>query len=235
MRRDSEKSLTSSGRAERIPSRRQSQDGLPWLFNFLDPFENLLDDSLWSRMSFRDPVKIDETDREYMVCVDMPGVQRSDITIECAGNQLNISSVRRSMGRDESQVQTFRRSLSLPEGVGKEEIKATYEDGVLKITVPKGEALKTRRIPLSDESEDESDDQVEVSSEDESLGSNRDTQMASSDQSTEGDLSQAGGDLSSGSGDLSVGEGEMNDSTKRKKGRGRSSAGPTLDDVLGGE
>jgi len=158
MRKDLERPAT--GRVERLPARRRAGSLLsPWFDNVLDPFD-FFDSFLTSRPfdarpSFLTPeLDIDETDKEYIICADMPGVSKDDISIDSAGNQISISAVRRwdkKSNREEEQgQQTYRHSFTLPTGVETDKVEANYADGVLKIIVPKGENLKSRRIKIGE-------------------------------------------------------------------------------------
>jgi len=118
-----------------------------WFDDFLSPFE--------ARNGFMTPqMDVDETDSAFVISADMPGVAKDDIDIDCAGNQIAISAVRRwdnkGEGSEESGQQTYMRSFTLPQGTEAERIEASYADGVLKITVPKNEKFKSRKIEIAE-------------------------------------------------------------------------------------
>lgn len=100
-------------------------------------------------------IDIDETDSEYIVTTDLPGIKKEDISIECSGNQLTISAERkyesddgRKQGRRERFYGTYQRSFTLPSGVEVDNVEASYDGGVLTVHVPKGEKEKARRIEV---------------------------------------------------------------------------------------
>jgi HSP20 family protein len=102
-------------------------------------------------------IDIDETDEEYLVSADLPGIKKEDIQIECSGNQLMISAERkyestegRKQERRERFYGTFQRSFTLPAGVDADKIQANYESGVLTVRVPKGEQIKSKRIQIGE-------------------------------------------------------------------------------------
>ncbi|WP_245539541.1 Hsp20/alpha crystallin family protein [Thiomicrorhabdus arctica] len=86
-----------------------------------------------------------EGDYAYHVEVDLPGVQKKDINVEVKDNRLMISGERKSKKevkevgyyRSESSYGKFERGFALPEGVDSENVKASCEEGVLEVTLPK--------------------------------------------------------------------------------------------------
>lgn len=98
-------------------------------------------------------VNVRESNDDYMIEVAAPGMQRDDFKIELDNNVLTISSQQEhsheeqdgNYTRREFSYQSFQRSFSLPQNrVKGEEIKATYVDGILRITVPKTEDAKRK-------------------------------------------------------------------------------------------
>jgi HSP20 family protein len=118
-----------------------------WFDDFLSPFE--------MRSGFMTPqMDVDETDSAFIISADMPGVSKSDIDIDCAGNQISISAVRhwntKGEESEEQGQQTYQRTFTLPQGTETDKIEASYADGVLKITVPKNEKFKSRKIEIGE-------------------------------------------------------------------------------------
>ena len=95
-----------------------------------------------------------ETDDEYFVVVDLPGVKPDDVTIELNDQVLMIAGSRVTVESGEAQVierpyGSFVRSLTLPKGVDSDQIKADYQDGVLELHIPKPAEVKPRKIAIS--------------------------------------------------------------------------------------
>src|ERR1700754_1996193 len=94
-----------------------------------------------------------ETDGAFVLKADLPGLSESDVNIEVEENVLTISGERKSEHQDrkagyyrvERSYGSFRRSLTLPEGVEAEAVKATFANGVLEVTVPKPVQQAPRR------------------------------------------------------------------------------------------
>jgi HSP20 family protein len=97
-----------------------------------------------------------ETDDTYRLHLDMPGMSRDELNISYKDNELVVSGERTSdrSGEDEEFVRVersfgqFRRTLTLPRTVDAEHISATYDNGVLTVTVPKTETVKPRQIEI---------------------------------------------------------------------------------------
>jgi len=94
------------------------------------------------------PVNIKETDHAYEVELSAPGKKKDDFNIDVENELLTISAEFKSENsteengkytRKEFSYSSFRRSFTLPETIKEDDIKASYEDGILKITLPKKE------------------------------------------------------------------------------------------------
>jgi HSP20 family protein len=92
-------------------------------------------------------VNIKETDSSFGIELAAPGKTKEDFNIEIDHNVLTISSEEKSekeetegkYTRKEFSYSSFRRAFTLPETVNTESINATYENGVLNVTLPKKE------------------------------------------------------------------------------------------------
>lgn len=109
----------------------------------------------WAREFNIPAVNITENDNEYSVTVAAPGLKKKDFDIDIEGNMLTISCEKEEnkeekdarYTRKEYNYSSFSRSFTLPEEVNKEKIEAEYEDGVLKLALPKKEEAK--KLPAS--------------------------------------------------------------------------------------
>jgi len=85
-----------------------------------------------------------EKDGRLVTKVDLPGMKKEDITIEIADGVLNISGERKTeveekkegFYRSEREYGAFSRSIPLPKGVKLDDVKATFADGVLEVSMP---------------------------------------------------------------------------------------------------
>ncbi len=93
------------------------------------------------------PVNIRETDASYELELSAPGKTKEDFNIEIDNDLLTISSEQKSEStsedgkftRREFSYTSFRRSFTLPETVKDDSIQASYDAGILKISLPKRE------------------------------------------------------------------------------------------------
>ena len=115
--------------------------------DFLTPLlNNLFDNDFFNAMSNRGNFRADlkETNDSYLVVADLPGVKKGDIDIEFQNDNLVITAKREEAVEDnkESYVRRerhygeFRRSFYI-ENVDEDKIKAKFEEGVLRIHLPK--------------------------------------------------------------------------------------------------
>lgn len=101
---------------------------------------------------------IEETDSEYHLTMDIPGIRKDDISIEVSGNELQISGERKreqeegvaGNRRFERQVGQFFRSFTLPANSNPEKIEASYDHGVLRLAIPKDQSSKAKRISIKE-------------------------------------------------------------------------------------
>jgi HSP20 family protein len=98
-------------------------------------------------------VNIKENDDEFEVELAAPGLVKSDFNIELNKDLMTISSEKKTenetnegkqFARREFSYQTFSRSFYLPNSADAEKIKARYENGILKVSIPKKEEAKPR-------------------------------------------------------------------------------------------
>jgi HSP20 family protein len=108
--------------------------------------------------AFMPAVDIDETDNQFLICVDVPGVNKNDIHVEVRDSFLVVSGERKET-RDEKKggrrfsersYGSFYRTLPLPSNVNSDQIKAEYCDGVLQITLPKTESTKAKTVQITE-------------------------------------------------------------------------------------
>lgn len=104
---------------------------------------------------FTPAVDICETEKDITVLADMPGVKASDLAIDLNDNVLTLSgTVASPQGKDEVDLlREYRtgkyfRQFTLSEVIDQAKIEAKLSDGVLRLTLPKVEAAKPRKIEV---------------------------------------------------------------------------------------
>jgi HSP20 family protein len=98
-----------------------------------------------------------ESEDDFVLRADLPGLSESDVKIELEDNVLTISGERKAEHEErkegyyrvERASGSFSRSLTLPEGVNPEAVSARFDEGVLEVRVPKPEQRKPRKVAIS--------------------------------------------------------------------------------------
>lgn len=101
-------------------------------------------------------VDISESKDDIIVKAEIPGMTKDQIKVSLQDNILTIRGEKKqeqeekeaSFHRVERSYGAFVRSFSLPTLVRSDQIKASYKDGILKITLPKVEEVKPKEIPV---------------------------------------------------------------------------------------
>lgn len=136
------------------------------LFNAMDFFRNRLDslysDADWApglRWSVEDrfpKTNLYEDGDLFELRAEVPGIAKEDLNVKIQGNYLEISGAKKSTSpekysihRTERDITSFTRSFTLPADVDSEKVKATLENGILSLTLPKSEAAKPKQIQIA--------------------------------------------------------------------------------------
>ena len=98
-----------------------------------------------------------ETQDAMVLKLEVPGVDRNNIDLQIENNVLTVRGERKfeqetksdNYHRVERSYGTFSRSFALPVIVDQEKVTADYKDGVLKISLPKKEQAKAKRIEIA--------------------------------------------------------------------------------------
>src|SRR3954453_3728463 len=97
-----------------------------------------------------------ETDDHFVLRADLPGLSQEDVKIELEDDVLTVSGERKAEHEEQKEgyhrveraFGSFSRTLTLPQGVDPEAITASFDKGVLEVTIPKPEVRKPRRISI---------------------------------------------------------------------------------------
>ena len=140
-----------------VPFQRRNR-GLADLEDFFDDFFNNFDRFGLTNTginAFRTDIK--ETENEYIILAELPGVNKDNINIEVDENYMTITAVndeiieeeKNNYIRKERRSGRFQRSFNISD-VKADEIRAKYENGILEIVLPKAEkGKKSRRIDIN--------------------------------------------------------------------------------------
>ena len=103
-------------------------------------------------------VDVRETDNEFIVSAELPGLTQDDVYITIENGVLSLSGEKKEE-REEGKADSgryvlerrygrFQRSFSLPRGVATDNISAKFSDGILTVTLPKAATAKPRQIKI---------------------------------------------------------------------------------------
>ena len=102
------------------------------------------------------PMDLCKIDDHYVLTADLPGVDPGSVDVTVDNGTLTLTAHRSSRSEDSVQwltnerfFGTYRRQLSLGDDVDPSRIAATYENGVLTVTLPVAEVAKPRRIDVA--------------------------------------------------------------------------------------
>jgi HSP20 family protein len=149
--------------------RYQTPEATPWLAldrwsNLKDELNSFFDMPFWSGFGrtgqlftgWSPALDLYESGDHLTAVVELPGMRKEDIDISLHDGTLTVSGERKREStngekaqRTERYVGTFRRSIALPMRVDASKVSATYQDGILKGTLPKAEEAKPKQIKVS--------------------------------------------------------------------------------------
>jgi HSP20 family protein len=102
------------------------------------------------------PMDLCKIEDHYVLTADLPGVDPGSVDVDVDNGTLTISAHRTARSEDSVQwltnerfFGTYRRQLSLGEGVDPAGIAASYENGVLTVTIPVAEKAKPRKVEIA--------------------------------------------------------------------------------------
>ena len=99
---------------------------------------------------------VSETEGELIVTAEIPGMDKKDLDIHLSDGVLTVKGEKKQEKEDkkenyhciERRYGSFSRTMRLPVDVDTEKVDAAYKDGVLRITLPKSETVKPKKIDI---------------------------------------------------------------------------------------
>lgn len=125
---------------------------------FSDIMDEFFNDAVQTRRdTFVPSIDVSETDDQFLISAELPGMNKEDINISLENGRLSISGERsfekedkgKKYHRVESSYGAFERSFQLPDNVDAESISASYENGLLDISIDKSEEEVKKQIEIS--------------------------------------------------------------------------------------
>jgi HSP20 family protein len=127
------------------------------LAQFHDEIGRLFDSRFNPTSEWAPAVDVKETEKEYVIHADVPGVKPGDIDITLEDGVLTIKGSRNWQDKEEAEGYkrverargTFYRRFALPDSADSESVSAKNKDGVLEIVIPKQEKVLPRKIKVN--------------------------------------------------------------------------------------
>ena len=99
---------------------------------------------------------LSEDDGQYTVSVELPGARKEDVNVEVADGRITIHGEKRSEREEKKEKRrhverrygSFSRSFSLPRDADPDRVAASFEDGVLTLTIPRTERAKPQTVAI---------------------------------------------------------------------------------------
>jgi len=102
------------------------------------------------------PINVFRQGNDFLAIIEMPGVNKDDLTLEVRGNAIRISGKKAidyggnaSVHRRERVAGSFDRTITLPVQLDPDRVIAEYRDGVLTLSLPRAESDKPKAIKVS--------------------------------------------------------------------------------------
>jgi HSP20 family protein len=124
---------------------------------FSDIIDEFFNDAVATRQStFSPSIDISETDKQFMIEAELPGMEKKDINLNLENGRLTISGERKfekkedgkKFHRVETHYGSFTRSFQLPDNVDDNSINATYNNGILNVIINKSEQKAGKKIQI---------------------------------------------------------------------------------------
>jgi len=104
------------------------------------------------------PVDIYETDNEYIIKAEMPGIKKDQLEITLEDNELEINGKlngnlpdEKNLKYSEFKLYNYHRKFDVGETIDRNSLKASLENGILTLNLPKREEVKPRKIEIKAE------------------------------------------------------------------------------------
>lgn len=119
------------------------------MWNFPD-FDRFFDRPIMLRSSLMSSMK--ETEKGYLVSIDMPGIEKKDIKLETSAKRITVTGERKdeteTKEKSKRSYARFKQSYQLPDDADLDRIGAELKNGVLKLTVPKDGKKRVKHIEI---------------------------------------------------------------------------------------
>ena len=116
--------------------------------------ENFITFPTWNEHSLTNPLHdIVENEKEYVVEMALAGMKKENISLNVDYDVLTIKAERKEIedkkfNRKQTFYGKYEKSFTLPEATDKENIQASFEDGILRVSIPKTDKKEAKQIEI---------------------------------------------------------------------------------------
>lgn len=119
-------------------------------------FEDVLSETPQLKGEFMPAVEFREQPQAFVLRVALPGIRAEDVEVQATHEALSISAEHRYSKQDDQEVThrsefrygKFFRQVMLPTRIDPDQVQATFEDGILTLTLPKVARSGVRKVPV---------------------------------------------------------------------------------------
>ncbi|MBM4256719.1 MAG: Hsp20/alpha crystallin family protein [Deltaproteobacteria bacterium] len=112
--------------------------------------------SVWGSDEWAPAIESHVENGNLIVKADLPGVDAKDVTVSVVGNQLTIEGERKHEEKQEEKDYFYRelsygkfsRTMTVPDGVDPDKVKASFKNGVLEVTMPAPKQMAAKKIQI---------------------------------------------------------------------------------------
>lgn len=124
---------------------------------FYDEFFGGVEEERPSAGRFNPPVSIEETEKEYILTAELPGLDKDDVQITYQNDQMIISGEKKepeasksgAFHRQERRFGAFNRSFTISKKIKADKIDAGFKNGLLTMIMPKAEEARAKEIKIN--------------------------------------------------------------------------------------
>lgn len=125
---------------------------------FSDVMDEFFSDAVAARReTFTPKIDVSENEKEFLIDVEVPGLNKEDIHVDLENRTLTISGERSREEKEETKQYhrierhygSFSRSFTLPDNIDEKSVEASYNNGILHIVIGKKEEMTKKKIEVS--------------------------------------------------------------------------------------
>ena len=129
-------------------------DAFPWNARLGQLMDSMWH-TAWRLGEFPPSGDLEEREDAYVLEVDMPGIEKKDVTVDVAGRRVAIHGAREEIKREgvlrhsTRMTGSFSYEFALPTSIDETNVSAILKDGILTVTLPKADGARSTHVPIT--------------------------------------------------------------------------------------